>query len=262
MTRLALIHILIEMLLNDMPEFRSQAARVDGDASSQRLLLRSLMNLRPPAPLTEEFLDLQDQLLLAEREERGVVDASALLTAAGGQTALWRGDMTQLAADAIVNAANSSLLGCFHPCHRCIDNAIHSAAGLQLREECHQIMQRQRRAEPAGKAKITKAYNLPSRHVIHTVGPIIQGEPSENDCALLASCYRACLELAEANKLRSIAFCCISTGEFHFPREAAARIAVDTVNRYRQTNNSPIEVIFDVFQTSDEEIYRRLLPTG
>ena len=262
MTRLALIHILIEILLNDMPEFRSQSARVDGDASSQRLLLRSLMNLRPPAPLSEEFLDLQDQLLLAEREEKGVVDAAALLTAAGGQTALWRGDMTRLDADAIVNAANSSLLGCFHPCHGCIDNAIHSAAGLQLREECHQIMERQGRAEPAGKAKITKAYNLPSRYVIHTVGPIIQGEPSKNDCALLASCYRACLELADANKLGSIAFCCISTGEFHFPREAAARIAVDTVSRYRQTNNSPIEVIFDVFQTSDEEIYRRLLSSG
>jgi len=161
--------------------------------------------------------------------------------------------------DAIVDADNSALLGCFCPCHGCIDNAIHSAAGLQLRDECSQIMQAQGHPEPNGRAKLTKGYNLPARYVLHTVGPIVQGRVTARDREELASCYRSCLELAAEHGLESIAFCCISTGEFHFPNDRAAEIAVRTVREYRIENNSVIKVIFNVFKDVDYEIYRNLL---
>ena len=172
---------------------------------------------------------------------------------------LWQGDITTLAADAIVNAANSQMLGCFLPCHGCIDNAIHTCAGVQLRWECSEIMRRQGHEEETGKAKITKAYNLPCRHVLHTVGPIIRGAVAKADRELLASCYRSCLELAAETGLRSVAFCCISTGEFHFPNELAAKIAIQTVADWQRQNPSEIEVIFNVFKDIDYAIYRRLL---
>ena len=149
---------------------------------------------------------------------------------------LWQGDITRLDADAIVNAANSQLLGCFRPGHNCIDNVIHSAAGLQLREECAEIMRRQGHEEPTGQAKITGGYNLPAKYVLHTVGPIIMERVTEEDCELLASCYRSCLKLAEENSLKSVAFCCISTGVFRFPKEEAARIAVSTVRESLKTS--------------------------
>ena len=170
---------------------------------------------------------------------------------------LWRGDITRLSVDAIVNAANSQLLGCFVPCHGCIDNVIHSAAGVELRNECAQIMERQGHEEPTGKAKITKGYNLPAKHVIHTVGPIVGMEVTEKQKEELKSCYVSCLKLAEKNGLKSIAFCCISTGEFHFPNKLAAQIAVETVDRY--LSGSKLErVIFNVFKEEDEYIYRKL----
>ena len=197
MSRSEGIQILNEMLLTEMPEYREMAGSFAPDSLSQRRLLRSLMNVRPPRPLSPDFLELQDALLSAEWEEKGVVDADTLPTGADPRLALWQGDITRLKADAIVNAANSALLGCFAPCHGCIDNAIHSAAGLQLREACHQLMAAQGHPEPNGRAKLTPGYNLPARYVLHTVGPVIQGPVTGRDRKELAGCYRSCLELAD-----------------------------------------------------------------
>ena len=260
MTRLEQIRTLNTILLKEMPQYREQAERFPADDASQRRLLRSLMNVRPPMPLDPAFLKVQNELLSAEREEKGVVDAMALPTVRSDpRLAVWQGDITRLKADAIVDADNSALLGCFVPCHGCIDNAIHSAAGLQLRDECAQIMRRQGRPEPNGRAKLTKGYNLPTRYVLHTVGPIVGRWVTWKDRQELAACYRSCLELAAEHSLRSVAFCCISTGEFHFPNREAAEIAVKTVREFL-TGNATIErVIFNVFKDIDAEIYRRLL---
>lgn len=260
MNRLEKIIYLNGVLLDELPQYRREAARFPRDSESQRRLLRSLMNVRPPMPLKKEFLRVQDELLSAERDEKGVVDADLLpVTEADPCLALWKGDITRLAADAIVDADNSALLGCFQPCHSCIDNAIHSAAGLQLRDECNQIMQSQGHPEPAGRAKLTKAYNLPAQYILHTVGPIVQGRVTRQDREELASCYRSCLELASEAGLESVAFCCISTGEFHFPKREAAEIAVRTVTDFLRHDTSVRKVIFNVFKDSDKEIYRELL---
>ena len=172
------------------------------------------MNIRPPAPVSQDFLNVQDAYLQERLVERGITRVDALKPERPGLY-LWQGDITTLAADAIVNAANRQMLGCFVPCHGCIDNAIHTYAGVQLRLECAGIMDGQQEAEDVGKAKITKAYNLPCRYVLHTVGPIISGTVAQADREALASCYCACLDLAAAHNLHSVAFCCISTGEFH-----------------------------------------------
>lgn len=260
MERLERIRRLNAMLMDEMPEYGPQAAQFPREETAQRRLLRSLMNVRRPMPLSPDFLALQDELLSAEREEKGVVDAAALSEAPGHPgLAVWRGDITRLKADAIVNAANSALLGCFCPCHGCIDNAIHSAAGLQLREECRRLMARQGHEEPNGQAKLTKAYNLPARYVLHTVGPIVQGRVMERDREELAACYRSCLELAVEYGLESVAFCCISTGEFHFPNREAAEIAVKTVADFLRMPTSIKRVVFNVFKDIDEQIYRDLL---
>lgn len=260
MERIERIRRLNAMLLAELPQYRAQARDFPPDETGQRRLLRSLMNVRPPMPLSGEFLAAQDELLSAEREAKGVVDADRLpVSPADSRIAVWQGDITRLAADAIVDADNSALLGCFCPCHGCIDNAIHSAAGLQLRDECSQIMTAQGRPEPAGKAKLTRGYNLPARYVLHTVGPIVQGRVSRKDREELASCYRSCLELAAEKSLRSVAFCCISTGEFHFPNREAAEIAVETVTEFLRRPTSIQKVIFNVFKDLDAEIYRSLL---
>lgn len=257
---LSLIQKLNEMLLSEQPAYRTQAAQVEKTEKAQRDLLRALMNVRPPRPLSAEFLRLQDELLSAEREERGVVDVMTLpAVPSDPRIVLWQGDITRLRADAIVNAANSALLGCFIPCHRCIDNAIHSAAGLQLRAECAALMERQGHAEETGTAKLTAGYNLPARHVLHTVGPIVADALTEEDRALLASCYRSCLTLAAEHGLSSVAFCCISTGEFHFPNAAAAEIAVREVRAFLRENNTIKRVVFNVFKDEDRAIYERLL---
>lgn len=257
---LSIIQKMNEMLLTEMPEYRAQAAEVGVSEEQQRRLLRALMNVRPPRPLSEDFLALQDELLSAEREARGVVDIMALPSVASdARIALWQGDITRLAADAIVNAANAGLLGCFIPCHRCIDNAIHSAAGLQLRAACAALMEEQGHPEETGTAQITEGYNLPARHVIHTVGPIVSGALTDRHRAQLASCYRSCLSLAAERGLRSIAFCCISTGEFHFPRAAAAEIALREVRDFLTRETSIERVVFNVFKDEDRNIYERLL---
>ena len=261
MNRTEQLRYLNEALLAEMPRYREWAADFPRDDTAQRRLLRSLMNLRPPMPLSPEFLAVQDALLSAETAEKGVVDGEALpATAADPRLVLWQGDITRLRADAIVNAANSALLGCFVPCHGCIDNAIHSAAGLQLRDECNQLMLAQGRPEPNGRAKLTRGYNLPARYVLHTVGPIVRGRVTQQDRADLASCYRACLELAAEHGLRSVAFCCISTGEFHFPNQEAAEIAVTTVRTFLDRHTTSIEkVIFNVFKDLDKKIYCDIL---
>ena len=260
MERITAIRMLNGMLLEDMPQYTAYAASFPRDAVSQRRLLRALMNLRPPLPLRQDFLELQDAFLSAEREEKGVVDIWTLPSAAADpRLILWQGDITRLQADAVVNAANSALLGCFHPCHGCIDNAIHSAAGLQLREECHRIMEVQEHEEAVGQAKMTSGYNLPARYVLHTVGPLTNGKPTERQRKELASCYASCLQLAAERHLETVAFCCISTGEFRFPNREAAKTAVDTVTGFLQTASSLKRVIFNVYKDIDYGIYRELL---
>ena len=253
------IHFLNEALLAEMPQYRQEAKCISSDAESQRYFLRCLMNVREPRALSPRFLEAQDALLGAEREAKGVVHVSELpAVPSDKRIILWQGDITRLEADAIVNAANSQLLGCFRPGHNCIDNVIHSAAGLQLREECAEIMSRQGHEEPTGQAKITRGYNLPAKHVLHTVGPIITGPLTDDDRELLASCYRSCLKLAEEKNLKSVAFCCISTGVFRFPKDEAARIAVDTVREYLKTGSME-KIIFCVHGDENLRIYQNLL---
>lgn len=259
MDRKQLIDGLIRALLADLPQYAGEVAVLRGEGRD-RQLLRALMNVRPPMPLAPDFLTAQDALLSAEREEKGVVDAAALPEVPGHPgLVLWQGDITRLKVDAIVNAANAALLGCFHPCHGCIDNAIHSQAGLQLRDECARFMAAQGHAEPTGQAKLTRGYNLPARYVLHTVGPIVHGQVTARDRAELAGCYRSCLELAAEHGLESVAFCCISTGEFHFPNRDAAEIAVATVGDFLKSSSSIKKVIFNVFKDLDATLYRGLL---
>ena len=248
---------LIQALMDENPDY-SQALAIPQAEDEQRRLLRALLNLRPPMPAFPEFLRVQNAYLQEELARRGVVDGEALPEFRSG-VCLWRGDITRLRCDAIVNAANSALLGCFCPNHGCIDNAIHTFSGVQLRLACNEIMVKQGRAEAAGMAKITPAFNLPCRYVLHTVGPVVRGGVTQKDSEQLAACYRACLDLAQRRQLRSVAFCCISTGEFHFPNELAARIAIQTVCGHSAVRQNRIRVIFNVFKEQDELLYRRLL---
>ena len=247
---------LIHCLLAERKEY--QDIRVPSKLSDKRRLLRSLMNVRPPAPVSEEFLRAQDAYLQERLAQRGVTGLQDLTPVRPGLY-LWQGDITTLAVDAIVNAANSGMTGCYIPCHGCIDNAIHTYAGVQLRLECARIMSGQQGEEPVGQAKVTKAYNLPCRYVLHTVGPMINGAVTKTDREQLSSCYRSCLDLAAANGLHSVAFCCISTGEFRFPNELATQIAIETVQDWQRQNPDKIEVIFNVFKDRDHELYKRLL---
>ena len=247
---------LINKLLEEQPQYKE--IPVPKAETEQKRLLRALMNIRRPMPIDDDFLDVQDEYLQAEIEEKGITDLSDLAPISC-DIYLWQGDITTLRCGAIVNAANSEMLGCFCPCHGCIDNAIHTFSGIQLRLECADIMQKQGYSEPVGKTKLTKAYNLPCKYVLHTVGPFIGGDVTRNDEEQLASCYRSCLSLAEENGIESVAFCCISTGEFHFPNRKAAEIAVRTVKAFKENNHSRIKVIFNVFKDTDHKIYRELL---
>lgn len=247
---------LINYLKNEEESFKGIV--IPHDTEAQKHLLRALMNVRPPMPASKDFTDIQDEYLQQENRQRGIVSLGDL-SQEQPEIYLWQGDITRLSVDAIVNAANSAMLGCFVPCHGCIDNAIHSAAGVQLRLECARIMAGQKKEEPAGRAKITKAYNLPCHYVLHTVGPVICGAVTKTHREKLASCYRSCLELAAQSGLHSVAFCCISTGEFHFPNEPAAQVAIRTVREWQRKNPGKIEVIFNVFKNIDYEIYNCLL---
>lgn len=224
--------------------------------AEQKRLLRSLINIRLPSPVGNDFLAIQDEYLQTAIAEKGITKLHDL-TPFKDNIYLWQGDITTLECDAIVNAANSGMTGCYHPCHNCIDNCIHTFAGVRLRLKCAEMMELQGHEEPTGKAKITPAYNLPCKYVIHTVGPIVQGRLTEKHRMLLKSCYESCLELAVLNRIKSIAFCCISTGVFGFPQDKAAEIAVQTVREFLK--NHDIEVIFNVFKDADYELYRQLL---
>lgn len=250
---------LIKELLKELPSCHAQ--EIPADASRQKMLLRGLMNIRHPAAVSRKFLEVQDIYLQTELAKKELTKISDLRPMQDS-IYLWRGDITTLICGAIVNAANSGMTGCYQPCHNCIDNCIHTYAGVQLRLKCAEIMEQQGYAEPAGQAKITPAYNLPCDYVIHTVGPIVQGELTKKDCKLLESCYRSCLTLADKKQVSSIAFCCISTGVFMFPNDEAASIAVHTVQEYKKKTGSKIEVIFNVFKEQDEKIYRKLLGTN
>ena len=247
---------LIKRLLDE--DRRYGGLEVPAGAGEQKRMLRSLMNLRPPRAIDAEFLAVQDEYLRREIEAAGIVGL-ADLEPVSGDLYLWQGDITRLRCGAIVNAANSGMTGCYVPCHACIDNCIHTFAGIQLRLECAELMEQQGHEERTGQAKITKAYNLPCGYVLHTVGPIVEGRVTPEDERLLASCYRSCLELAGQNGVESIAFCCISTGLFHFPNRRAAEIAVETVRKFKAETGSEMKVIFNVFKDLDLGIYRQLL---
>jgi O-acetyl-ADP-ribose deacetylase (regulator of RNase III) len=251
---------LIDALLDEQPRYRAQIAVPQGE-QEQKNLLRSLMNIRSAAPISDAFAEVQDAYLKEENASRGVVELSELAMCRPGLY-VWQGDITTLAVGAIVNAANSGMTGCYQPCHACIDNCIHTYAGIQLRNYCNDLMEKQGYEEPTGRAKITPAFNLPCSYVIHTVGPIVQGRLTAEHERLLASCYTSCLQLADQYDLESIAFCCISTGVFHFPNQRAAEIAVETVQDYLASHDGIKHVVFNVFKDVDLEIYKNLLEKG
>ena len=251
----------LDFLINYLIDERKEAIEIPQDYKAKRDLLRSLMNIRMPLKVSDEFLKVQDDFLTAETLSKDLTSVDDIRDVKG-KIMLWQGDIVTLKVDGIVNAANSKLLGCFIPLHNCIDNIIHSAAGVQLREECMRIMEVQGHDEEVGRAKITGAYNLPSKYVIHTVGPAIaQGlKPSRRDCEALKNCYNSCLEIADEYNLESLAFCSISTGMFNFPHKTAAEIAVNTVRDYLDLNESTLKhVIFDVFSTNSYSTYKKLL---
>ena len=247
---------LIKYLLNENIAFKCM--QVPEGEEEQKKLLRALFNVRLPGEVSDEFLQIQDEYLKEAILEKGITDIKDLKEIKEG-IYLWKGDITTLKCDAIVNAANSGLTGCYVPGHHCIDNAIHTYAGVELRNECFEIIKKQGHEEETGNAKITSGYNLPAKFVIHTVGPIVEGELTKKDKEELESSYESCLKIAEENNLKNIAFCCISTGVFSFPNEEAAKIAIDTVRKYRKKSKSVIEVVFNVFTEFDYEIYENLL---
>lgn len=251
----------LDFLINYLIDERNEAIEIPQDYKAKRNLLRSLMNVRIPLKISDEFLKVQDDFLTSETLAKDLTSVEDIKDV-NGKILLWQGDIVTLKVDGIVNAANSKLLGCFIPLHNCIDNMIHSAAGVQLRDECNSMMQLQGHDEEVGKAKITSAYNLPSKYVIHTVGPAIPYglKPSKSDCEALKNCYRSCLEIASENNLESLAFCGISTGVFNFPRDLAAKIAIDTVKEYLDSNETSLKhVIFDVFSDDSYTTYKDLL---
>lgn len=249
---------LIEYLLNE--DTRLREITIPNDVQGQRDLLRSLMNVRMPKPINNEFLIVQDEYLHKRNVERGITDSCDLRPVASDERLfIWQGDITTLRCDAIVNACNSQMLGCFTPMHSCIDNFIHTYAGVQLRLKMNEIMINQGHEEPTGQAKITEGYNLPAKFILHTVGPIIHQEVTEEDEKMLASCYRECLKLASQSGVESIAFCCLSTGIFRFPQQKAAEIAVNTVKNFLAACTGIKQVIFNVFKDEDLEIYRGIL---
>lgn len=274
MDRAGRADILLEKLKKDSVGYQGLDTR-GYSPEEKKNAIRSLMNIRMPREISDELANLQDEYLQDERNAKGIVKLADIPTikeafnsssAYADKISLWQGDITRLEVGAVVNAANSQMLGCFVPCHRCIDNAIHSAAGMQLRQECSHIMDHRRLKygrnyeEPTGTATLTNAYNLPCDHVIHTVGPIVYGRLDHKLCLDLQNCYENVLKCCLKHNIKSVAFCCISTGEFRFPNEKAAEIAWKTVSAFLEKHGDRLErVIFNVFKDSDLEIYKKIL---
>ena len=267
----------LDYLLREFKEdsVRYRDLEVSGGYTEKRMALRSLMNIRMPGEMAEEVVRVQDEFLSEEAEEKGIVTLDEIPDIAeqygsrhpfADKISIWQGDITRFQVGAIVNAANSQMLGCFVPCHRCIDNAIHSAAGIELREECSHYMKRRkmqygsRYEEPTGQAVLTKGYNLPAKYVIHTVGPVVGGRLTQALRDDLRNCYRNVLQCCVENQIRSVAFCCISTGEFHFPNDEAAKIAAETVTDFLKMHEPEFDrIIFNVFKDIDRELYEEEL---
>lgn len=251
------IYLIQELIKEDE---RYQGMEIPDSVEDQKDLLRALMNVRLPNPISDSFLKVQDAYLKEELKSETLTDINDIKsTSKNPRIAIWKGDMTTLKADCIVNPANQELLGCFQPLHNCLDNLIHTKSGIQLRLYCNQLMEKQGHEEPVGKAKITPGFNLPCKYVIHTVGPTAYGRLQKEDEEELTSCYNSCLSLADSYHLTNIAFCCISTGVFCFPNQRAAEIAVSTVERFLKENNRIKKVIFNVYKDVDEQIYSSLL---
>ena len=258
MTQQERLRYLLEGLVAEYKEKHNEHIDIPVNEEEQFTLFRSLCNIRPAGSMPAEWMKVQDEYLNELAREKGIVTINDMEKRAP-QIYLWQGDITRISVDAIVNAANNQLLGCFAPNHRCIDNTIHTFAGIELRMACSRMIEYMDMPEKTGVARKTYGFNLPAKHVIHTVGPIIYDSPTDIEREQLASCYRSCLELANAYSLQSIAFCCISTGEFRFPNEDAAQIAIDTVRTYLKETNSKIQVVFNVFKDIDYDIYNKLL---
>lgn len=262
---------LVESLKADSNEYK----RMEVPKNERRMVMRSLMNIRMPKPMGKNFLNIQDQFLQEEAVDKGIVTLQEIPTVKetyhsshphAEKISIWQGDITRLSVDGIVNAANSQMLGCFVPCHKCIDNAIHSAAGVELREACNTYIQEQKKKygkdyeEATGKAMVTPGFNLPAKHVIHTVGPIVGWKLTESLKEDLRNCYESCLNAAKKEGIRSIAFCCISTGEFHFPNGEASKIAFETVDNFLDRYEESFDrIVFNVFKDVDLEYYKELL---
>lgn len=252
------LRYLLEGLVAEYKEKHNEYIDIPVSEEEQFILFRSLCNIRPAGGMSLEWMKIESEYLNILAHEKGIVTINDMKEREP-QIYLWQGDITRLSVDAIVNAANNKLLGCFAPNHKCIDNEIHTFAGIELRMECARMTEYMEMPEKTGVARMTYGYNLPAKHVIHTVGPIIDEEVTDKERHELASCYRSCLQLANAYNLQSIAFCCISTGEFRFPNEEAAQIAVHTVRTYLKESNSKIKVVFNVFKDIDYDIYDKLL---
>ena len=254
---------LVEAFKADSREYRH--LQNPPDTEGKRRILRSLMNVRMPASMPKDVMKVQDAYLAGRAEEKGIV-TPADIPLTRGILSIWQGDITRLAVDAIVNAANSRMLGCFVPMHTCIDNCIHTFAGVQLRLACFEQMEKLRQQfgpdyeQPTAVPMLTDAYNLPARKVIHIVGPIVEGQLTPAHERQLADCYRNTLEMCRENGLKSVAFCCISTGVFHFPQDRAAEIAVNTVEEWSKEHpERPERIIFNVFKEEDRQYYEELL---
>ena len=265
MTQNERLNYLVDAFKVDSGEYRNLA--VPDDNEEKRTILRSLMNIRAPGDMDAKTLLVQDEYLQARAAEKGVVTPADIPPVKSDpRLSIWQGDITRLAVDAIVNAANSQMLGCFVPMHTCIDNCIHTFAGVQLRSECDRQMKLLRAKygrdyeQPTAVPMLTEGYNLPAKKVIHIVGPIVEGPLTEEHERQLADCYRNTLDLCAENGLRSVAFCCISTGVFHFPADRAAEIAVRTVAEWLDEHGERMDrVIFNVFSDKDRKLYERLL---
>lgn len=247
------IHLIQELLHEKRKYFYK---KIPKEEQKQKDMLRSLLNVRKPAAISDEFIKIQNEYMQEELKQKGIIDISSLQPIRKG-IYLWKGDISTIRCDAIVNAADYGMTGCYIPLHPCVDNCIHSAAGIELRQACAEIIKKQGHKEKIGGAKITPAFNLPCKYVLHTVGPVVHGWLTKKDKRQLASCYCSCLELAEKKDIHSIAFCCISTGRFHFPNDEAAKIAVKTVKEFQ--THSEIEVVFNVFKDEDYKIYKNIL---